>query len=1183
MTESHELSGREQRLQEALVACLEAVEGGRAPDREELLARYPDCAAELEEFLTGRDQVDRVAAPYRQVAVAAGRAGGADTPPGPVADGTLPGTETPGSFGDYELLEEVARGGMGVVYRARQVSLNRAVALKMILTGQLASAAEVERFRREAEAAAHLDHPNIVPIYEVGEHGGRHYFSMKLIDGGSLAQRLGDFRADPRAAARLVAAVARAVHYAHQHGVLHRDLKPGNILLDGRGEPHVTDFGLAKRFEGGRPQTQSGALVGTPGYMAPEQAGGKAGLTTSTDVYGLGAILYELLTGRPPFRGDTALDTLLQVLEREPERPRDLNPDLDPDLETVCLKCLEKDAHRRYGSAEELAEDLERWLAGEPIEARPTGAWERTRKWVRRRPALAALVAVVAGATVGLVAVSGAFTVQLRQALTRTQRQELRALEQAEAAAEEKRLAEQRLWQSLVEQARAQRLAGDRWQSLEALAAAARMRVTPELRQEAIGTLTSPGVRLICRLGPRQLSIGGEGPYLVFSPDGSMLATSDSLHTVKDPEWADGITVWAVPSGKLLGQVPCAYYGRQYAFSPAAPHLALSQYDADMIRLWDPATDSVVARLRGKPPLCFSPDGKLLAVVDAQRTRVWDVARREQLPFAAGGAPLAFLSADDLVVRDGGRLRRWDVRTGKEGFGTPADAVAQVWSPDVRLVGVRPGTSPRKGPVTLWDLTAGKERATLPDPGELPYSSSLPLTPDAGLAALHDTAEPYSARLLDVATGQSRGRLVVPGFAGTALHRGAFNPAGSLLAAMDGEQGNVRLWDVNTGNLLQSFAEHRYPTWSPDGRYLAMFATGWFEPEGSPERRGGTDSHKRVYVIAAPVPTCRVASAVKALTFGDGGRRLLAQGGAWDVTREHGQLLLRPARGAPSTNLTYYAGGNGQLWALRTYAEVKPPDALTLTQIAPRSRELTLPVRKEPGTAGNLAVAPDGKALLLAWEIHEPVPGGSGYFVRSQPELWDVSGTEPVKRWQKNPEGGSYGPVGCFTPDGQTLAVWDGRGIALVDVKTGTERFLKNVTMEELGDRAVLHTVHQCRFGPDGRLLFCVLEEGRLAVVDVTAGRRLALWKATQGDILALAVSPDGKTLASGGEDGMVRLWDAAAGTELARWQAHEAKVTALAYTPDGDALASGSGDGTGKLWDLPRIRKELADLGLDW
>ena len=257
---------------------------------------------------------------------------------------SLPAGTRVGYFGDYELLKVLGEGGMGIVYKARQLSLNRPVALKMIKAARFASADEVRRFQNEAEAVARLDHPNIVPIFEVGQYEDQHYFSMKLIAGESLDKRLKDYIADPRRAARLVATTAGAIHHAHQRGILHRDLKPANILIDAEGQPHVTDFGLAKRVEGDSELTRSGAILGTPAYMAPEQASGKRGaVTTATDVYGLGAVLYALLTGRAPFGGTTVIDTLEQVRERPPEPPRKLNPRVPRDLEVICLKCLEKD------------------------------------------------------------------------------------------------------------------------------------------------------------------------------------------------------------------------------------------------------------------------------------------------------------------------------------------------------------------------------------------------------------------------------------------------------------------------------------------------------------------------------------------------------------------------------------------------------------------------------------------------------------------------------------------------------------------------------------------------------------------------------------------------------------------------------------------------------------------------
>jgi serine/threonine protein kinase len=298
-------------------------------------------------------------------------------------------------FGDYELLEEIGRGGQGVVYRARQKSLNRTVALKVIGLGPWATEAHLKRFRFEAEAAASLDHPCIVPIHEVGERDGYCYFSMNFVEGGQLDEVVGREPLPIRSAAEVIAKLAHAVHYAHEHGILHRDLKPGNILVDQKGEPHLTDFGLARLVETESTVTRTKEVLGTPSYMAPEQAVGETrNLTSVTDVYGLGAVLYQLLTGQPPFAGGTTYETVKLLLETEPRQPRLLNPKVDRDLSAICLKCLEKDPKRRYPAAAGLAEDLEHWLKHEPIRAKRSGFFTRTRKWVRRNPALVGTAAV---------------------------------------------------------------------------------------------------------------------------------------------------------------------------------------------------------------------------------------------------------------------------------------------------------------------------------------------------------------------------------------------------------------------------------------------------------------------------------------------------------------------------------------------------------------------------------------------------------------------------------------------------------------------------------------------------------------------------------------------------------------------------------------------------------------------
>jgi eukaryotic-like serine/threonine-protein kinase len=317
----------------------------------------------------------------------------------------------------YEIIQELGRGGMGVVYLARQVSLNRTVALKMILSGAYASAQDLARFQTEAEAAARLKHPNIVQIHQVGEHEGRPYMALEYVDGASLARDLSGTPWPGRRAAGLVETLAGAIEHAHRQAIVHRDLKPANVLLTKEGSPKITDFGLAKIVAGGGPTlTQSGAVMGTPSYMAPEQAAGKGNqIGPAADIYALGAILYVLLTGRPPFKGETPLDTLLQVRSQEPLSPSRLQPKVPRDLSTICLKCLHKERHKRYATAQDLADDLGRWLRGEPVRARPVGALERGLLWARRRPMVAALLGAVTVLLLGGVGLLIALLVNANQ------------------------------------------------------------------------------------------------------------------------------------------------------------------------------------------------------------------------------------------------------------------------------------------------------------------------------------------------------------------------------------------------------------------------------------------------------------------------------------------------------------------------------------------------------------------------------------------------------------------------------------------------------------------------------------------------------------------------------------------------------------------------------------------------
>jgi serine/threonine-protein kinase len=361
---------RDRRLAHLLAELSDQARAGRRPNLDAVAAEHPDLAAELRERGGAVLLADELLLGRRQEPLARSASDGRPS----LALRASEASCTSKSFGDYELLEELGRGGMGVVYRARQRSLDRIVALKMILRGELATPEDLARFQTEAQAAANLEHPSIVPVYNAGEHEGQAYFSMRLVEGQTLAAVLTRGPLQPRDAARYLAALARAVHYAHEHGILHRDLKPSNILLDQNDHPHITDFGLAKRVSGETPaagRTATGAIVGTPAYMAPEQVSNRRGvLSPVSDVYSLGVILYEMLTGRPPFQAATPVDTLLLVLDQDPVPPRLLNRGVDADLEMICLKCIQKEPELRYRSARALAADLDAYLHGEALSVR---------------------------------------------------------------------------------------------------------------------------------------------------------------------------------------------------------------------------------------------------------------------------------------------------------------------------------------------------------------------------------------------------------------------------------------------------------------------------------------------------------------------------------------------------------------------------------------------------------------------------------------------------------------------------------------------------------------------------------------------------------------------------------------------------------------------------------------------
>jgi WD40 repeat protein len=700
--------GREGRLHALIADYLDREAAGAAPERAAWLAAHAEFAEDLRLFLDDHERLGRLGSPLRALAVPG--AGGENAPSGGSAADSSAAPTVVRYFGDYALLAEIARGGMGIVYKARQDSLNRLVALKMILAGHLATATEVERFHIEAKAAGSLDHPHIVPIYEVGQHEGQHYFSMKLIEGENLAQAIAADRwprrsmAGQRGMAQLIAQAARAVHYAHQRGILHRDLKPGNILLSplapgGRGvgvegvEPHVTDFGLAKCVGGPASLTQTGAVVGTPSYMAPEQAVASKQLTTAADVYSLGAILYEMLTGQPPFRGATPLDVLMQASATEPAAPRSTNPDVASDLQTICLKCLEKDPARRYSSAEALADDLERWLAGEPIQARPATTWERIVKWTKRRPAVAALLTVSIVSAAVLLIVGLVFNAELQVALQKVSHQQ-QALDEAQGD----------LVQAQTAVAKEQGEAKDaNARAKDLLAEATSLRLVG--RSEVVRP-TDPALALLLALeaaqhGPRRVEQNNAlaAALTACREIGPVVKTGDG-HEVRMVRYFAGgqrlltisfdtVRTWDVKTDRKL--VETAGPGLRitsFALSPDEQWVALTfegcrEYEEvqfgdgvahkgflvtdQAVRVYKVETGAEVLVLRGHQDrvasVAFSPDGKRLVTASVDRTaRIWDLQTGRQLRVLRGherGVGSAEFTADGrvLTVSSGGPPR----------------------------------------------------------------------------------------------------------------------------------------------------------------------------------------------------------------------------------------------------------------------------------------------------------------------------------------------------------------------------------------------------------------------------------------------------------------------------------------------------------------------------------------------